>query len=80
MTRHRAKINPYIESMMNGAMLAQMAHPGQNAGRPLFQPGAFPTLPDAQLDSFQTEQINWDAPYLEEAYPSREEELDDMAP
>lgn len=80
MTRHRVKINPYIESMVNGAMLAHMAFPGQNGGRPLFQPGAFPTLPDDRLDSFRTEQINWDAPYLEAGYPSHEEELDDMAP
>lgn len=80
MTRHRAKVNPYIESMVNGAMLAQMAYPGQNGGRPLFQPGSFPTLPDKRLGSFQTEQINWDDPYLEEGYPSREEELDDLAP
>lgn len=79
MTRHRAKTNPYIESMVNGAMLTQMANPGQNGGRPLFQPGSFPALPDDRLDSPLAEQIDWDAPYLEAGYPTREEELDDRA-
>lgn len=80
MSRHRVKVNPYIESMMGGAMLAQMAFPGQNGGRPLFQPGSYPALPKDRLEKSQTEPINWDDPYNEDGYASREEELDDLAP
>ncbi|HLO03135.1 MAG TPA: hypothetical protein VK191_08510 [Symbiobacteriaceae bacterium] len=80
MSRHRAKVNPYIESMLNGAMLSQMAGPGQNGGRPLFVPGSFPVLPDDRQERLARDPIDWDSPYLEEGYATREEEMDDMAP
>jgi hypothetical protein len=80
MSRQRVKANPYLESMLNGALLAHMQMPGENFGRPQFLPGSFPVVPDRRLDSFRQERIEWETPYLEEAYISREEEIDDMAP
>jgi hypothetical protein len=81
MSRHRPKVNPVIESMLNGALLAQMAFPGENGGRPLFQPGVLPVLPDDHaLGTWVHEPIDWDSPYLEDGYATRTEENDDRAP
>lgn len=80
MSRHQMKAHPYIESMVNGAMITQMVHPGQNAGRPLFVPGALPTIPDRRAATYGFEPIDWEEPFQEGAYWSRDEEIDDLAP
>lgn len=80
MSRHVLKSHPFLESLLNGAMLAHMHMPGQNGGRPFFVPGAFPTVPDQRLESFKQEPVAWEDPWNEEAYLTHEAEMDDLAP
>jgi hypothetical protein len=63
MTRHNTKGNPYLESMLNGAMLTQMMMPGQNAGRPIFLPGSFEVVPGTSEGPISLSAAELDAPY-----------------
>jgi hypothetical protein len=80
MTRHNTKGNPFLESMLNGAMLTQMMMPGQNAGRPIFLPGTFAVIPGASEGEVALSAAELDAPYAHRSPEIPERENQTLAP